>query len=97
MLTILWDNDGVLVDTEGMYFQACQEALGSIGIGLTLEQFKEISLRRGESVFLLAAEQGVDAETVSRLRNERNRRYTQLLESRCPVIEGVEVGLWPTK
>ena len=32
MLTVLWDNDGVLVDTEGMYFQACQEVLGSVGI-----------------------------------------------------------------
>ncbi len=24
MLTILWDNDGVLVDTEGLYFRATQ-------------------------------------------------------------------------
>ena len=88
MLTILWDNDGVLVNTEGMYFQACKEALGSIGIGLTLEQFKEISLRRGESVFCLAAERGINAETVSRLRNERDRRYTELLTAQLPVNDG---------
>ncbi|MDY0166634.1 MAG: HAD family phosphatase [Thermoguttaceae bacterium] len=90
MLTILWDNDGVLVNTEGLYFQACREALGSISIGLTLEQFKEISLRRGESVFLLAAEKGIDAETVARLRRERDWRYTELLTAQSPVNDGVE-------
>ena len=27
MFTILWDNDGVLVDTEGLYFRATQTVL----------------------------------------------------------------------
>jgi len=40
MLTVLWDNDGVLVDTEGLYFQACSQVLGSVGIDLTLDRFK---------------------------------------------------------
>ena len=31
MLTILWDNDGVLVDTEGLYFRATQEVLRTVG------------------------------------------------------------------
>ena len=44
MLTILWDNDGVLVDTEGLYFRATQTVLQTVGIDLTAEQFKEISL-----------------------------------------------------
>ena len=57
MFTILWDNDGVLVDTEGLYFHATQTVLATVGIDLTAEQFKEISLRRGESTFKLAAEQ----------------------------------------
>ncbi len=41
MLTILWDNDGVLVDTEGLYFRATQEVLRTVGVPLTAEQFKE--------------------------------------------------------
>lgn len=44
MFTILWDNDGVLVDTEGLYFRATQTVLQTMGISLTPEQFKEISL-----------------------------------------------------
>ena len=59
MLTILWDNDGVLVDTEGLYFRATRTVLAEVGVELTPEQFKEISLKRGESTFSLAGEQGI--------------------------------------
>ena len=49
MLTILWDNDGVLVDTVGLYFRASQAVLARVGVQLTPEQYIDISLRRGES------------------------------------------------
>ena len=90
MLTVLWDNDGVLVDTEGLYFQACREVLGSVGIDLTLDQFKEISLRRGESTFVLATEQGVTADDVEHLREERDRLYVEAMKARSCVIDGAE-------
>jgi phosphoglycolate phosphatase-like HAD superfamily hydrolase len=31
MLTILWDNDGVLVDTEGLYVRATRTVLAEVG------------------------------------------------------------------
>ncbi len=88
MFTVLWDNDGVLVDTEGVYFQASQEVLRSVGIDLTFDHFKEISLRQGESVFVLASEQGKVADEVAQLRKQRDRRYTELLKARPCVIDG---------
>jgi HAD superfamily hydrolase (TIGR01509 family) len=90
MFTVLWDNDGVLVDTEGMYFQACREVLGSVGIELSLEQFKDISLRQGESTFVLATEQGLDADEVSRLRQQRDHVYVHLIKTGTPAIPGAE-------
>jgi HAD superfamily hydrolase (TIGR01509 family) len=90
MFTVLWDNDGVLVDTEGLYFQACKEVLGNVGIDLTLDQFKEISLRRGESTLVLATEQGVTADDLERLRQERDRMYAELMEAQSCVIDGAE-------
>jgi len=33
MFTVLWDNDGVLVDTEHLYFHATQTVLQTVGIG----------------------------------------------------------------
>jgi HAD superfamily hydrolase (TIGR01509 family) len=90
MFTIFWDTDGVLVDTEGLYYQACREMLDSVDIELTLDQFKEISLRRGESTFLLAADKGVSADRVTHLRQQRDRRYAELLETGSCVIDGAE-------
>ena len=87
MLTILWDNDGVLVDTEGLYFRATQEVLRTVGIHLTADQFKEISLRRGESCLGLAAGRGIEIE---QLRAERDRRYAELLGSQSWAIDGAE-------
>jgi HAD superfamily hydrolase (TIGR01509 family) len=88
---ILWDNDGVLVDTEKFYFQAGQEVLASQGVRLTREQFVEISLGQGESVFGLL---GVRSpEKIEPLRQKRNRRYTELLRQGDLVIDGVEAVL----
>ena len=90
MFTVLWDNDGVLVDTEGLYFRATQAVLRTIGIDLTAEQFKDISLRQGESALRLAAEQGIAAERIARLRAERDRIYAESLRAQSCVNDGVE-------
>ena len=90
MFTILWDNDGVLVDTEGLYFRATKTVLQAVGIDLTPEQFKEISLRRGESTFLLADEQGISVEEIACLRAERDRIYSESMAATPCVIDGAE-------
>jgi HAD superfamily hydrolase (TIGR01509 family) len=90
MLTILWDNDGVLVDTEGLYFRATHEVLRSVDVSITADQFKEVSLRRGESCFILAAEHGLTDDEIVRLRAERDRMYTRLLGSQSWAIDGAE-------
>ncbi|MHB8952076.1 MAG: HAD family hydrolase [Pirellulaceae bacterium] len=92
MFTVLWDNDGVLVETEGLYFQATKTVLKRVGIDLTPEHFREISLRRGESTFQLAAEQGIPKEEIACLRTERDRIYAESLRH-SGVIEGVEEAL----
>lgn len=83
---IFWDNDGVLVDTEDLYFQASAELLREAGVELSREQFVEISLRRGESVFDLA--EG-DKPYLDSLRERRNRRYAELLAQGVVPIAGV--------
>ncbi len=93
MFTVLWDNDGVLVDTEGLYFRATQIVLASVGIHLSPEQFIDISLRQGQSTLNLAAEQGIPAETIACLRAERDRLYAGLLHTEPCLIDGVEKTL----
>jgi len=45
MLTaLLWDHDGVLVDTERLYFQANREQLARVGVDLTLDLYRQLLL-----------------------------------------------------
>lgn len=84
---ILWDNDGVLVDTEGLYFQAGREILATQGVVLTQRDFAEQSLKKGQSVFDFAPDQS--AESLERLRVKRNARYSALLKAGVRVLPGV--------
>jgi HAD superfamily hydrolase (TIGR01509 family) len=90
---IFWDNDGVLVDTEKLYFQATRELLLSTGVTLTEALFQRISLSEGRSAFSLAADKGVSQEVIDRLHEARNRRYTELLSEGVRIMEGVEETL----
>jgi HAD superfamily hydrolase (TIGR01509 family) len=85
---ILWDNDGVLVDTEELYFRATHEILAREGAILSREQFIEYSMRRGQSVWeVMLPDKSADAIAV--LRRERDTRYSELLRSDACVIRGV--------
>ena len=44
---ILWDNDGVLVDTEKWFFEANRLELVALGVTATWAQFEEINLNKG--------------------------------------------------
>jgi HAD superfamily hydrolase (TIGR01509 family) len=85
---VLFDNDGVLVDTESRYFEAGSITLAELGIELTLDIYQEISLRRGRSVMDLAAERGFGAAEVAKLRERRDQRYARSLERGVRVIPG---------
>ncbi len=84
---ILWDNDGVLVDTEGLYFQAGYEVLATQGVELTPEDFAEQSLKKGLSVFDFLPDQ--NAELIEQLRLKRNARYSALLAEGVQIVDGV--------
>lgn len=85
---VLFDNDGVLVDTERLYFEAGRVTLAEIGIELSLEAFQEISLRQGRSVMDLAVARGSGAPEVTTLLERRDRLYAQSLERGVRVRSG---------
>ncbi len=86
--TILWDNDGVLVDTEELYFEATRQVLARSGTSLTADDFRSLSLEQGRSVFDLARDRGIGEEAIEELRNERNARYAELIADRPAVFDG---------
>ncbi len=93
MQAILWDNDGVLVDTEELYFRATRESLAGLGVELGVADFVEVSLRQGRSCFDLAAERGIGAERIEAARLRRNGRYEELLRAGVALIDGVADAL----
>ena len=86
--TILWDNDGVLVDTEELYFEATRQVLARAGTSFTHDDFRRLSLEEGRSAFDLARDRGVGEEAIEELRNERNARYAELIADRPAVFDG---------
>ena len=87
---ILWDNDGVLVETEHLYFQATQHVLASAGIPLTQDQYIELFLIQGKGAWHLAEERGIAPGDIERLRDQRNARYAESLAQGPHTIAGVE-------
>jgi HAD superfamily hydrolase (TIGR01509 family) len=90
---ILWDNDGVLVDTEGLYFQATREILTRVDVDLTKKLYAEYLLKQGKGAWHLAAERGAPPDEIDRMRDERDARYEQLLRQGNTVIDGVQKTL----
>ncbi|KYF56292.1 HAD family hydrolase, partial [Sorangium cellulosum] len=91
---ILWDNDGVLVDTEGLYFQATRETIASVGVELTAEDYRRLFLVEARGAWHLCSargvdEAGVDEAGVRRLADERDRRYLELIARGDPLLPGV--------
>lgn len=86
---ILWDNDGILVDTEEMFFAATRDVLARSGVELTRAQYIEFSLTNGRSMFHRLEAAGWSAERVLALRAERDLAYAALLGSLRGPMDGV--------
>jgi HAD superfamily hydrolase (TIGR01509 family) len=85
---IFWDNDGVLVDTEALYYRATREVLARVGVALSEDDFVELFLRQARGAWHLAEARGLPAERLAQLRRERDDRYSDLLEAGPIAIPG---------
>lgn len=83
---ILFDHDGVLVDTEQWYFQANKRALASLGVDLPRDAYL-VNMANGVSAWEAARDSGVSESDINRCRELRNRYYQEYL-----VTEDIEIG-----
>jgi HAD superfamily hydrolase (TIGR01509 family) len=86
---ILWDNDGVLVDTEYWYFKATQRALGELGVVLEKPAYLQ-RMVHGESSWELALSVGIDPIEVLAKKQQRNTYYQEYLVKEDIEIPGVQ-------
>ena len=90
--TILWDHDGVLVETEPWYYEATRLKLGELGIPLPRDEYLR-DMADGTTAWSRAAAAGVSHEEIRRRRAQRNELYQQFLRTKDIEIEGVEAVL----
>lgn len=85
---ILFDHDGVLVDTEFWYYKAGERALADIGLTLDKDRYLR-DMSQGLGTWAQARAAGVDEQTISRQREVRNDYYQGYLRTEAIEIEGV--------
>jgi len=93
---ILFDNDGVLVETEKWYFQANYEVLKKMNIELSEEDYLEIMIK-GKSAFILAEQRGFSEKDIQKAKEDRNRLYQHYIQTEDISIKGVNEVLTSLK
>ncbi|RXK13896.1 HAD family hydrolase [Halarcobacter mediterraneus] len=86
---ILFDNDGVLVETENWYYEANVLALKEVGITLELDRYLEI-MARGGTAWELAFEQNIAQNIVDKQREKRDLIYQDFLLTKNIEIPNVQ-------
>jgi HAD superfamily hydrolase (TIGR01509 family) len=85
---ILFDHDGVLVDTEFWYYRAGERALADVGVTLDKDRYLR-DMSQGLGTWEQARAAGVDERTISRQRAVRDEYYREYLRTEDIEIDGV--------
>jgi HAD superfamily hydrolase (TIGR01509 family) len=85
---VLFDHDGVLVDTEYWYYRAGERALAEIGVTLDKDLYV-LEMNQGLGTWAQARAAGIDERTISKQRELRDRYYQEYLRSEAIEIDGV--------
>lgn len=86
---ILFDNDGVLIETEMWYFEASKRALKEFfDLELTFERYMEI-MAKGQRAWVIAEEIGVSEAEIIVAREKRDEYYQEYIKTEDIAIEGV--------
>jgi HAD superfamily hydrolase (TIGR01509 family) len=88
---ILWDNDGVLVNSEVLFYEANQRYFRQHGIELSVEHYFNCFLCSSAGAWPLLREKGWNDAQIAAARSERNAVYANILSSATDLaIPGIE-------
>jgi HAD superfamily hydrolase (TIGR01509 family) len=89
---VLWDNDGVLVDSEGGYYEATRRALAECGIELERDHYHTLRAAGG-SAWQLPQVRRLGAAAIEQQRAKRDAYYQQFIQGAPCEIPGVRAVL----
>ena len=85
---LLFDNDGVLVETEKWYYEANKKSLREIDVELTFDVYMEI-MARGGTAWEVAKKHGFSQDVIDEQRRRRDIYYREFISSEHIEIDGV--------
>ncbi|KLE03851.1 HAD family phosphatase [Aliarcobacter butzleri] len=86
---ILFDNDGVLVETENWYYEANKKALKKLGLDLDFDFYQSIMIKGG-SAFELAQINQIENDVIEKHRKIRDEYYQEFLQTKDLAIPNVK-------
>ena len=86
---ILFDNDGVLIETEMWYFEASKRALKEFfDLELTFHRYMDI-MAKGQRAWVIAEEASISEEKIVIAIEQRDRYYQEYIKTKDITIDGV--------
>jgi len=82
---VLFDNDGVLVDTETLFFETTRSAFRGLGLDLTPETWGPRYLAEGKSSHEILVSLGADPKGIDAVLAQRNHQYRRNLQQPPPL------------
>src|SRR5574344_1969492 len=86
---ILFDNDGVLVETDNWYYEANKKALKKLGLDLDFDFYQSIMIKGG-SAFELAEINQIENDVIEKHRKIRDEYYQEFLQTKDLAIPNVK-------
>ena len=86
---ILFDNDGVLVETENWYYEANKKPLKKLGLDLDFDFYQSIMIKGG-SAFELAEINQIENDVIEKHRKIRDEYYQEFLQTKDLAIPNVK-------
>ncbi|ASQ91744.1 haloacid dehalogenase [Prosthecochloris sp. GSB1] len=93
MKAILWDNDGLLLDSEALFFELTRSVFSGLGFELTTEYWGIEYLSRARRTRQLARELGMSPDLVEKAVEMRDRRFFDALQRPIPLRPAVRETL----
>ena len=90
--TILWDHDGVLVETEPLFYEATRRRLAELGITLHKDDYLR-DMASGVSAWERAIAAGIPTDEIRIYKTHRNELYQDFLQHNEIEIDGLETVL----
>ena len=87
--SLLFDMDGILVDTEPILARAVMLALADQGVDLTEQEYYDHWTKQGKGILDFVSEKMIPLD-IKKYRSTRNRIYLEFLRTNIPVFDGVK-------